>query len=120
MDDEVRQALEKDRLIDITTTGRKSGKSHKKEVNLRQIDGTAYLSNAPGPRDWVANLLADPDFTYHLKQSIQRDIPARAHHITDDQEKRELLVPILAHENHSDELETRVTQSHLFRVEFVD
>ncbi len=91
MDDAVREALEKDRLIDITTTGRKSGKSHTKEVNLRQLEGQPYLSNAPGPRDWAANLLADPSFTYHLKQSIQRDIPALAHPVRDPDEKRELL-----------------------------
>jgi deazaflavin-dependent oxidoreductase (nitroreductase family) len=118
MDDDIRQALENDRLIDITTTGRKSGKPHKKEVNLRQLDGQPYLSNSPGPRDWAANLLADHAFTYHLKQSIQRDIPATATEVRDQAEKRELLRRILEKENALDQLEPRMAGSHLFRVDF--
>lgn len=116
MEDDVRQALENDRLIDITTTGRKSGKLHRKEVNLRQLDGQPYLSNSPGPRDWAANILANPVFTYHLKQSIQRDIPATATPVRDPAEKRALLTRILEKENALDQLEGRMERSHLFRV----
>ena len=43
--------------------GRKSGKPHRKEVRLRQLDGQLYLSNNPGARDWAANLFANPEFT---------------------------------------------------------
>jgi hypothetical protein len=120
MDDDVQQALENDRLIDITTTGHKSGKASKKEVNLRQLDGQPYLSNSPGTRDWAANVLANPAFTYHLKQSMQRDIPAKAYPIRDPEEKRPLLERILAKENALDQLEGRMTNSHLFRVVFDD
>ena len=48
MDDSIRQALENDKLVDITTTGRKSGRQHTIEVGLRQIGGQVYLSNNPG------------------------------------------------------------------------
>ncbi len=120
MDDAVRQALEQDKLIDITTTGRKSGQPHRKEVNLRQLGGQPYLSNSPGKRDWAANLFANPEFTYHLKQSIQRDLRARAALVRDTDEKRELLRRILEKEGALDQLEGRMAESHLFRVELLD
>jgi len=116
MEDDVRHALENDRLIDITTTGRKSGKLRRKEVNLRQLDGKPYLSNSPGLRDWAANILANPAFTYHLKQSIQRDIPATATPVRDPSKKRALLTCILEKENALDQLEGRMERSHLFCV----
>lgn len=120
MDDAVRQALDQDKLIDITTTGRKSGNPHRKEVNLRHLDGQAYLSNSPGKRDWAANLFANPEFTYHLKQSIQRDLRARASVVRDADEKRDLLTRLLEKEGALDQLEGRMTGSHLFRVELLD
>ena len=120
MDDSVRQALEQDKLIDITTTGRKSGKAHRKEVNLRHLDGQAYLSNSPGKRDWAANLFAHPEFTYHLKQSVQRDIRARAAVVRDADEKRDRLRSILEKEGALDQLEARMAESHLFRIELLD
>ena len=120
MDDDVRKAIETDRLIDITTTGRKSGKPHRREVNLRQLEGQPYLSNAPGPRDWAANLFANSEFTYHLKQSLQCDLRARADVVRDPVEKRELLHRILEKENALDQLEGRMERSHLFRVELLD
>ena len=52
----IEKAIRNDRLVDITTTGRKSGNQYRKEVRLRQIDGQVYLTNNPGTRDWAANL----------------------------------------------------------------
>ncbi|MCH8849175.1 MAG: nitroreductase family deazaflavin-dependent oxidoreductase [Chloroflexi bacterium] len=117
MNDRIRLALDSDRLVDITTTGRNTGKQHRIEVALRHLDGQIYLSNSPGPRDWAANLLAKPELTYHLKQSAQIDVAARATPITDVDEKRKLLTDILAKEDHLDQLEARMEGSHLFRVE---
>ena len=51
MDERTRQAIARDWLVDITTTGRKSGKQHTVEVLLRQIDGQLYLSNQPMPSE---------------------------------------------------------------------
>ena len=117
MNDRIRLALDSDRLVDITTTGRKTGKQHRIEVGLRHLDGQIYLSNSPGRRDWAANLLAKPVFTYHLKQSAQIDVPARATPVTDVDQKRKLLTDILAKEGHLDQLEARMEGSHLFQVE---
>lgn len=120
MDSEALDALENDRLVDITTTGRRSGKPSRKEVRLRQLDGQPYLSNNPGTRDWAANLFANPEFTYHLKESAQRDLRARATPVRDIDEKRELLTRILEKEDALDQVEARVAGSHLFRVEILD
>ena len=120
MNDGIRLALDSDRLVDITTTGRKTGKQHRIEVGLRHLDGQIYLSNSPGTRDWAANLFAKPEFTYHLKQSAQIDVAARATPITDVDAKRKLLTDILAKEDHLDQLEARMEGSHLFQVDVLD
>ena len=126
MDQGTLNAIQKDRLIDITTIGRKSGKSYRKEVLLRQLDGQPYLSHTPGSRDWVANLLANSNFTYHLKESINLDLPARAAEITDIDQKRLIIKSLLEKEvneplvkNALGQIDARVTGSHLFHVEIL-
>ena len=64
-------------------------------------------------------LLAKPEFTYHLKQSAQIDLAVRATPITEVGEKREVLTRILAKEDHLDQLDARMQGSHLFRVDIV-
>ena len=83
MDAAVQQALERDRTIDITTTGRNTGQPRRKEIWFHNIEGRLYITGTPGSRDWYANLVANPQFTFHLKQSAQDDLPARATSIRD-------------------------------------
>ena len=90
MDEELRQALERDEVIDITTTGRKTGSRRRVEIWFHYQDGRLFVTGTPGPRDWYANLVADPAFTFHLKQSRQRDIPAVATPILDEARRREV------------------------------
>ncbi len=122
MDTEVRQALEKDRLVDITTIGRKTGKSWRKEIGFQYVDGTLYLSGQPGPRGWYANLLASAEFTFHLKQSVQRDLAARARPIRDKAAKRAIFSEFFrrtpARQGKVD-VEVWVEQSPLVEVELV-
>ena len=120
MDQEIRKALDADSLVDITTVGRKSGISHRIEVNLRHVDGQIYLSNKPGTRDWAANLMANPEFVYHLKQSIRRDLRARAIPEHDPVKRRDLFTRILEKEGALNEVEERTGGSHLFRVELLE
>ena len=48
MDDDVRDALERGRpLIDITTTGRRSGEPRRLEIVFHRIDGRFYISGSP-------------------------------------------------------------------------
>ena len=77
MNDAVRQALETDRVIDITTIGRKSGEPRRKEIWFHNLDGRLFIAGTPGKRGWYANLVANPEFTFHLKRSVQADLQAR-------------------------------------------
>jgi hypothetical protein len=94
MDERVQDALEHDRTIDITTRGRKTGQLHRTELWFYQIDGHVYLTGAPGRRDWYANLLVHPEFTFHLKQSVKADLPARATPILDRARRRAIIARI--------------------------
>ena len=49
------------------------------------------LAASPGRRSWYANLVANPEFTYHLKQTIQADVAATARAITEEGERRSVL-----------------------------
>ena len=121
MDEALQKALEKDWYIDITTLGRRSGRPHRVEVMLRYVDGHAYLSNQPGAkRDWIANLLADPEFTYHVKQSTRRDLRARVVPVTEPKERERVFRAFLRREGRLSQLQERLAQSHLFLVEFLE
>ena len=89
MDAKIQQALNTEKIIDITTTGRKSGDPHRIEIGFHNIDGKIYITGKPGrKRDWYRNMLADPNFTFHLKQGVVADLPAQAAPITDDAARR--------------------------------
>ena len=78
-----------------------------------------FLSGSPGTRDWYANLLAEPEFTFHLKGSAQADLPAVARPITDEAERREVIAGILEDLGRgSGNLEEWVARSPLAEVEF--
>ena len=99
MQDDVRDALERGRpLIDITTTGRRSGKPRRIEIVFHRINGRYYISGSPvaeRKRAWLHNLEADPHLTFHLKGRVTADLPATARVITDDAERRALFVEIV-------------------------
>ena len=94
MNESIAQALEKDRLIDITTTGRKSGRPHRVEIGFHVLDDGLFIAGIPGRRDWLANLTANPQFTFHLKESVQMDIPATATLITAESKRREVFAKL--------------------------
>jgi len=96
MDDRVAEALKHGGVMDITTTGRRTGLPRRIELVFHSIDGRILISGRPGfPRSWIANLKADPHFTFHLKRGIQADLPASGRVIT-DREERERLIPAIA------------------------
>src|SRR5690242_19251548 len=121
MDDRVRRVLESDRTIDITTVGRRSGEPRRIEIWFYRYDGRIFLSGSPGSRDWYANLVAHPDFTFHLKGSVQADLPARARPISDESERREVVTGILEELGRgSGSIDEWVARSPLAEVEFLD
>src|SRR6478752_9671942 len=106
-DKRVREALDKDLTIDITTIGRRSGRPSRKEIWFHNLDGRIYITGTPGKRDWYANLVAHPEFTFHLKQSAQADLQARATPVTDAAQRQAIMSRILANIGRSsDELDT--------------
>jgi deazaflavin-dependent oxidoreductase (nitroreductase family) len=109
MRDDVRQALAIDRsstieerTIDITTTGRRSGQPRRIEICFYRFEDATYLSGIPGPRtrDWLANLAAEPNFVFHLKNGVVADLPAVATVITDLTERRRVFPAFVDEFNH--------------------
>ncbi len=116
MDPAIERALKTDSLIDMTTIGRKSGRPHTIEIAFHNFDGVLYITGMPGRRGWYANLVANPQFTFHLKQSLQADIPARAIPITDEATRRRVLSKVVEKWNQQDKLEAFMASSPLIEV----
>lgn len=116
----IERALKADRLIDITTIGRKTGKPRRIEIAFHYFDEKIYISGLPGRRGWFANLLAHPEFTFHLKQSENVDIPAIAIPIQDISRRKEILTRISRRWRRSNEIEAFLESSPLIEVELSD
>ena len=73
MDDSIRRALGRGHTIDITTTGRRTGKPRRIELVFHNIPGRLVISGSPNPRTrgWIYTLEADPHLTFHLKRTVQ-------------------------------------------------
>ena len=61
-------ATDTDRLasfltIDLTTKGRKSGLPRTVEIWWFRVDGRFVITGTPGPRHWMANIVAKPRVT---------------------------------------------------------
>lgn len=94
MNNDVREALHRSQLIDLTTTGRRSGLPRRIEIFLHADDGVLFITGMPRPdrtRDWIHNITADPHVIVHLKQGLEVDVPATARVITDPHEARPLI-----------------------------
>ena len=119
MDESIKQALERDRTIDITTTGRKTGQPRRTEIWFHNIEGRLYITGTPGRRDWYANLLAHPEFTFHLKQSVRADLPARATPILDKARRRAIIAAIHQKLGRYQDIEAWVESSPLVAVQLL-
>ena len=113
----ISEALSRGHLVDITTTGRRSGEKRRLEIAFHNIDGRIYISGMPSPRrrNWLSNLDADPHFTFHLKGQVKADLPATARIIEDVDERRELL-PAVARAWRRNDVDRMVEQSPLIEV----
>lgn len=117
MNSAVSQALQRDRTIDITTIGRRSGLPRRIETWFYRVDGRIFLTGSPGRRDWYANLVEHPDFTFHLKRSVVADLPATATPITDSAEREAIFRRILSDLGGERDLDAWLTGSPLVRVQ---
>ncbi|KAA3663759.1 MAG: DUF385 domain-containing protein [Chloroflexi bacterium] len=100
MNEAIRRALKTDKLIDIITIGVKSGQPRTTEIWFMNVNGRIIICGTPNtdgksgtytPRDWMANLLATPDFTFCFKESIHAQLAATAKPITDLADRRYLM-----------------------------
>jgi deazaflavin-dependent oxidoreductase (nitroreductase family) len=97
MDELVVEALRNDRVIDITTLGRKTGLPRRIEIGLVNLGDMFVISGHPGrPRSWYANLLANPKFTLHVKGTAQADLQAKATPIRDTHRRRAVFIQAAA------------------------
>ena len=105
--------------MDITTTGRKTGWPRRIEIVYHAIGGRVYISGQPAlkRRSWLANLDANPHFTFHLKRGIAADLDAEARIITDPAERRTILTQVARNWNRTD-VDTMVAYSPLIEVLF--
>lgn len=52
--------------VDITTWGRRSGQPRRIEIWWFRVEGRFIITGTPGPRDWLANLRANPRMIVHV------------------------------------------------------
>jgi len=109
MDPAVRMA------IDITTTGRRTGRPRRIEIFFHRALGETYLCSGTSgrPTSWYANLLADPRFTFHLKHKVRADPPALATPVTDEEQRRAVLSEIVTDLNQPHNPGTIAQPTHL-------
>ena len=128
--DAARAALRSDLTIDIVTTGRRSGLPRTTEIWFMVVDDAVYICGTPGagsderdrwPRDWMANLLAEPAFVFVLKESVRLELPARATPVTDRAERRRVFAsPVTGwYRNQTGSIDALVDHGPIVRDEFV-
>jgi hypothetical protein len=117
----VRTALENDQVIDITTTGCRSGRPSRIEIWFLNLAGTIYIMGSPGRRDWFANLRANPEFVFHLKDSFEADLPATAEVIDDPDLRQQVFAAAVATwDIDADTFDESTKRAPLVRVRFTD
>ncbi|GAB3055716.1 hypothetical protein GCM10027053_15860 [Intrasporangium mesophilum] len=91
MSEATRAALNHSQIIDLTTTGRRTGQHRRIEIFLHHDDDQLFITGMPRAdrtRDWIYNIDADPHVVIHLKKTVVVDVPATARVITDPEERR--------------------------------
>ena len=121
MDSQISGALQRDRAIDITTTGRISGQPRRVKIWFHSVGDRIFITGTSGTHSWYANMVANPKVTFHLKGRVQADLPARARPIVDEAERRQVLPGIFEKiERDLSELDAWLEGSPLVEVEFID
>jgi hypothetical protein len=117
MDERIIRGLEQDRTIDITTKGRRSGRERRIEIWFFNIEEKIYITGSPGTRGWHANVLANPAITFHLKHTVQADIPGHCIPVTGVEERKRVFLAIFGELGEERNLEHWIAGSPLVEVE---
>lgn len=116
LDDAARAALARQRTIEITTTGRRTGEPARIEIWWFYVDGRFVITGTPGRRDWMANVLADPRMTVHANGW---DLGATAHPISDPVVRRRVFTrPETSWYTTQEELDRLVAAAPMIEVRF--
>ena len=86
----------RERTIDITTTGARTGSPRRIEVWFYRVDGRIYLSSSPAKRSWYANIVANPEFVFHLKNGVRADLRAVGTPVLDPARREAVFSSIIA------------------------
>lgn len=96
----VEAALKTDRTIDIVTVGARTGIKRITEIWFTNIEGRIVICGTPSAdgglgrrskRDWLANLKANPEFEFCLKNAVKLCLPARAIPVIDLSDRRKIM-----------------------------
>lgn len=113
--------LADDLTVDITTTGRRSGLPRRIEIWMLAVVGRFFITGTTGQRDWMANLLADPQLVVHLKRHTHLDLPATATLVDDPELRRAVLEhPTADWYRGQQPLDVLVDQAPMVEIEFTD
>jgi hypothetical protein len=116
MNDAIRTALSRGGIIDITTTGRRSGQPRRIEIVFHAIDGRIVISGMPRGEASLTRQRRDrPARDDPPEKDVVADLPGAARVIVDEQERRTLLVDVARNWGRTD-LETMVRYSPLIEV----
>src|SRR3954468_18362131 len=119
MDPRIRAALDRGQLIDLTTTGRRSGQPRRIEIVFHNIDGRIVIRGMPSPRPraWLRNVQRNPAVTLHFKGADGvGDVAGTAREITDPADRRHLLEGVARNWNR-DDVDVMMQHSPLIEVE---
>ncbi len=84
----------REKEVELTTYGRKTGKPSRRIIWITSLDGRLYIRSGLGlTRDWPRNLLANNRAVLHM---AGQDIAVQARHVTDPEEARAMHAPVKA------------------------
>lgn len=76
----------------VTTTGRRTGRSHTIEIWFVLLDRRVYLLSGGGrSSDWVRNLMADPNVLVRLGDATRRGVARPLEDSSEDDQIRRLM-----------------------------
>jgi len=96
-DPAIYETAAREKEVELTTFGRKTGKPSRRIIWITALDGRIYVRSGLGmTRDWPKNLDANGRAVLHMDG---KDIPVRARHVTDPDEARAMHAPVRAKYN---------------------
>jgi hypothetical protein len=76
---------------DVSTLGRRSGRTRPVEIWYVVVDGQIVLTGTPGARHWLANLREHPEAVLHLREPANY-LAVFAEEVTDEAARRHVAV----------------------------